>query len=87
MEDVSFNDTPKREEIVDRFTGEAFAGEFEPMTVALLPLRNLGKVHASVSDLAGPGGRFRPRRLISVMCRIASAGLLLREPFTRSPRG
>ena len=33
--------------------GEAFAGEYEPMTVAILPLRDLGKVHAAVSDLAG----------------------------------
>jgi hypothetical protein len=55
MQDVSYNDTPNKNEIVERLTGEAFAGEYEPVTVALLPLRSLGKVHASVSDLVGPG--------------------------------
>ena len=35
-------------------SGEAFAGEYEPMTVAVVPLRDLGKVHVSVSDLVGP---------------------------------
>ncbi len=55
MQDVSYNDSPKKEEIAQGLTGEAFAGEYEPVTVALVPLRNLGEVHASVSDLAGPG--------------------------------
>ena len=55
MQDVSYNDSPKKQEIAQRVTGEAFAGEYEPMTVALVPLRPLGKVHASASDLVGPG--------------------------------
>ena len=56
MQDISYNDRPKKHEIAERVTGEAFAGELEPMNVALLPLRNLGKVQASVSALIGPGG-------------------------------
>ena len=36
--------------------GEAFAGEYEPMTVALVPLDDLGRVDVSVSDLVGPAG-------------------------------
>ncbi len=55
MQDVSYNDSPKKHEIAQRVTGEAFAGEYEPMTVAVVPLRPLGKVHASASDLVGPG--------------------------------
>ena len=57
MEDVSYNDTPRKNEIVDRVRGVAFAGEYEPMTVALLPLRGLGRVHAAVSDLAGESSK------------------------------
>ena len=87
MQDVSYNDTPKKQEIVERFTGEAFAGEIEPMTVALVPLRNLGKVHASVSDLAGPGGTI-PASAIDLgfvsyrLSRVTSEGTV----YTIAPR-
>ncbi len=53
MGDVSYNDTPRKHEICDRLAGEAFAGELEPVTVAVVPLRNLGKVEVGVTDLRG----------------------------------
>ncbi len=56
MQDVYYNDTPRKEEIGRPLHGEAFAGEFEPVTVALVPLRDLGKVTVAVSELAGPAG-------------------------------
>jgi hypothetical protein len=56
MKDLYYNDTPFRDEIGKPLAAEAFAGEYEPVTVAVLPLRDLGKVTVTVSDLAGPGG-------------------------------
>jgi hypothetical protein len=56
MRDVSYNDTPKKGEIAGRLAGEAFAGEYEPVTLAVLPLRDMGTVSIQVSDLIGPAG-------------------------------
>jgi hypothetical protein len=56
MSDVSYNDTPRKSEITDRLTAEAFAGELEPLTVSLVPLRDLGTINVSVTDLRGSGG-------------------------------
>jgi hypothetical protein len=55
MEDVSYNDTPQKEEIGDVIRGEAFAGEYEPVTVAVVPLRDLGRVQLSVGNLTSAG--------------------------------
>lgn len=51
MQDVYANDRPLPGERVEALSGAAFAGEYEPVTVSLLPLRDLGKVSASVSYL------------------------------------
>ena len=56
MQDVSYNDTPHARELVDRLHGEAFAGEYEPLTAAVVPLVDLGRVDVSVSDLISPAG-------------------------------
>ncbi len=56
MQDVFANDTPLQNERADRLRAEAFAGEYEPVTLGLVPLRDLGKVAVAVSDLTGPGG-------------------------------
>jgi hypothetical protein len=57
MQDVSFNDTPRRGEVIDRLRGNAFAGEYEPITAGIVPLADLGRVDLSASDLSGPHGR------------------------------
>jgi hypothetical protein len=59
MRDVSYDDTPGRDEAGDLLRGEAFAGEYEPVTAALLPLRDLGMVKVSVGDLTGPAGTIK----------------------------
>ena len=59
MQDVYYNDTPCEAEVAGRLRGEAFAGEYEPVTLCLAPLQDLGKVAVTVGDLAGPAGRFR----------------------------
>ena len=57
MKEVYYNDTPLKAELGKPLTGEAFAGEYEPVTVAVLPLRDLGGVKVTASDLVGPGSR------------------------------
>jgi hypothetical protein len=56
MKDVYYNDTPAAGEVCARLAADAFAGEYEPVTVALVPLQDLGTVTVSAGDLHGPGG-------------------------------
>ncbi|HKI17283.1 MAG TPA: glycoside hydrolase domain-containing protein, partial [Isosphaeraceae bacterium] len=56
MQDVFYNDGPSERERGDLVSGEAFAGEYEPVTISVVPLRGLGKIKVSVSDLTGPDG-------------------------------
>ena len=67
MQDVFYNDRPLPGERVDRLTAAAFAGEYEPVTLAVVPLQDLGRVTVTASDLKGPGasipGRGHRRRL------------------------
>ncbi|MCX5683931.1 MAG: DUF6067 family protein, partial [Planctomycetota bacterium] len=87
MKDVYYNDTPAKGEIGAALAGEAFAGEYEPVTVAVLPLKDLGKVSVSCSDLAGPGGTI-PAAAVDVgyvsyrITRVTSEGTV----YTISPR-
>jgi hypothetical protein len=55
MEDVYYNDTPRRGEVGATVKGAGMPGEFEPLTVAVLPLRDLGPTSVAISDLNGPG--------------------------------
>jgi len=55
MKDLFYNDTPLKDEVGKPLAAEAFAGEYAPVTVALLPLQDLGKVTVTASDLAGAG--------------------------------
>ena len=69
----------------DLLRGEAFAGEYEPVTVALVPLRDLGDGHR---DRRRPDRSRRerspPPRSTSVTSRTASAGSPRMGPSTRS---
>jgi hypothetical protein len=56
MRDVYYNDTPFRGEVTNALTAEAFAGQDAPVTVSVLPLRNLGRSAVTVSALKGPQG-------------------------------
>ena len=55
MQEVYYNDTPLKDEISGKLEAAAFAGEYAPVTLGLVALKDLGKVTVSVSDLAGPG--------------------------------
>ncbi|MDA1142034.1 MAG: hypothetical protein O3B01_26025 [Planctomycetota bacterium] len=55
MSDVYYNDGPKEGERIEKLTASAFAGEQEPITVSVLPSRDLGNMTVKVSDLRGPG--------------------------------
>jgi len=54
MKDVYYDDTPFRNEMVDTLKAEAFAGQDAPVTVSILPLRDLGRGAVTVSALTGP---------------------------------
>ena len=62
MQDIYYNDQPSAGEVLTRaagqqhtpLTGSAFAGEQEPMTFALAPLEDLGRVKVYVGDLVSP---------------------------------
>jgi hypothetical protein len=56
MQDVYYNDTPRKAEIGGPLRGEAFAGELEPLTMSLCPIRDLGRVTVTAGDLRGPDG-------------------------------
>ena len=65
MEDVFYDDTPKKGETCAKLQRDAFAGEYEPVNFALVPLRDLGAVTVSVSDLQGPAGTI-PSKAVDV---------------------
>jgi hypothetical protein len=56
MRDVSYNDTPRRDEPGGVLRAEAFAGEYEPVTATIVPLRDLGRIELTAGDLTGPSG-------------------------------
>src|SRR5262249_27418543 len=66
MKDVHINDRPLAGEYVKQLTGSAFAGELEPVTVSLLPLRDLGQVSLAVTDLKGAGAAMIPAAAVRV---------------------
>ena len=56
MKDVYYNDTPFRGELVNALAAEAFAGQDAPVTMSILPLKDLGRSAVAVSALSGPRG-------------------------------
>jgi hypothetical protein len=47
---------PRKSEIIDHLAIEVTRNEFEPITFSLYPLRNLGTVNVSITDLKGDRG-------------------------------
>lgn len=88
MEDVHHNDRPRDGERVEELSGSAFAGEYEPVTVSVLPLKDLGWVIAKCSALKGPGGAVVPGEAIDVghvqhrITRVTAEGSV----YTLAPR-
>lgn len=66
MREVFYNDTPAAGEVCSRLAAEAFAGEYEPVALTVLPLRDLGAVTVTVSDLVGPGETTVPATAIDI---------------------
>lgn len=56
MRDLYYNDTPFRDELEKPLEAEVFAGQQEPLTLAVLPLHDLGQGKLTVSSLSGPQG-------------------------------
>ena len=87
MKDIFYNDTPFRSEIGKPLSGDAFPGQEMPLIASVVPLKDLGHVQASVSDLAGSQGSI-PASAISIgyasyrLSRITGDGAV----YTISPR-
>ena len=56
MKDIFYNDTPFRSEIGKPLSGDAFPGQETPLIAGVVPLKDLGHVQVTVSDLTGPQG-------------------------------
>lgn len=56
IEDLYYNDTPPRGDVDQPLSAEVFAGQVEPVTLAVIPLRDLGKGTVTVSALSGAQG-------------------------------
>ncbi len=88
MKDVNLHDRPVKGERVATLTGSAFAGEYEPITLSLLPLQKLEMARLTVSDLHGPGGAVISTGAIDVghvrhrLARVTMEGSV----YTISPR-
>ena len=87
MRDVSYDDRPEPGELASSLSGAAFAGEYEPVTFSVLPLRDLGVATVSVSDLSA-GDATIPSNAIEVshvsyrLARVAMDGSV----YTIAPR-
>lgn len=57
MQDVYYNDTPRAAEIGVPLEARAFAGEYEPVTLGVVPLADLGRATLRASDLTGADGQ------------------------------
>jgi hypothetical protein len=66
MKDVHVGDRPLPDERAAELTGAAFAGEYEPVTLSLLPLRDLGSVTVQVGELKRADGAAIPPTAIDV---------------------
>ncbi|MBN2475284.1 MAG: hypothetical protein JXB62_11785 [Pirellulales bacterium] len=88
MNDVYYNDRPLPGERVQELSGAAFAGELEPVTVSLLPLKDLGQTSLTASRLQGPGQASIPAEAMEVgslpyrVSRVTMEGSV----YTISPR-
>jgi hypothetical protein len=56
MKDLYYNDTPSKDELAKPLAAEAFVGQRESVTLAVLPLQDLGKATVTVGNLVGPSG-------------------------------
>jgi hypothetical protein len=86
MQDVYYNDTPRKEEIGRPVSGFGFAGQYEPLTLSVCPLVDLGSATVSISDLSGPGKISADRIAVGYvsyrLTRVASDGSV----YTITPR-
>jgi len=56
MQDVYYNDTPRRGEPACALAAEAFAGQDAPVTLSIAPLEDLGAGAVTAGALSGPAG-------------------------------
>ena len=73
MQDVFYNDRPRRDEVGRPVSGFGMAGELEPLTLALYPLADLGRVTRDAARFDRTGHDSRRLHSRRALCRTASA--------------
>ena len=88
MQDVFYNDTPRRASRSRRLRGEAFAGEYEPVTLAVCPAPRPGQGHGRRvrPDRAGRNDPGRPRSTVGFVSYRISRVTMEGTVYTISPR-
>jgi hypothetical protein len=66
MADVFVNDAPLPGERTLELKAAAFAGEYAPVTISVLPLRDLGRMAVSITDLKGGSDSTIPAKAVQV---------------------
>ncbi len=56
MQDVPVNAVPRKEEVTRRLSVTASAGQMEPVVFSITPLKDLGMITITATDLTGPNG-------------------------------
>ena len=89
MKDVPVNAVPRREEVTREISVFASAGQEQPLVFSLYPLRSVGKVTVTVSDMRSetgssviPAAAFRPGVVSHRLTRVTGDGAV----YTISPR-
>lgn len=87
MQDVVVNAVPRREEVTQKVSVFASAGEEEPIVFSLYPLRDRGQVKIAATDLVGPAGRIPASAIrLGVVSHRLSRVTMEGTVYTISPR-
>ena len=65
-QDVFYNDKPESGEVISGLNTQALKGQSIPMDLGIVPLKDLGTVTVTVSDLTGPSGAKLPGSVFDV---------------------
>ncbi len=87
MSEVHYNDRPLQIERLETLSARAFAGEYEPLAVSVLPLKDLGRVTLKVSELQSPAGTIPASQVdVSYVSYRLSRVTMEGSVYTISPR-
>jgi hypothetical protein len=81
LERIYQHSRPRSDEVVSSVTLQAVRGEYEPVQIAVYPLRDLKHMEVRVSDLTNDAQQVIPAKNVSVrMVRFYGSGLSIKAP-------